>query len=153
MYYYKLSNIGIINLVLIVVFSSPAWGVRVKDIAGLRGARDNELIGFGIVVGLDGTGESQESLLSRKPIINALTNHSHPCQVIADLITFKEKFGDFKNKKVSWFGDYNNVTQSWVEAAALLDINLPLMVLAFVSEISNLKSRRESFEFSFLERA
>ena len=62
----------LINLVLIVVFSSPAWGVRVKDIAGLRGARDNELIGFGIVVGLDGTGDSQESLLSRKPIINAL---------------------------------------------------------------------------------
>ena len=61
-----------------------------------------------------------------KPIINALTNHSHPCQVIADLVTFKEKFGDFKNKKVSWFGDYNNVTQSWVEAAALLDINFSI---------------------------
>jgi len=58
-----------------------------------------------------------------KPIINALTNKSHPCQVIADLVTFKEKFGDFKNKKVSWFGDFNNVTQSWIEAAAILDIN------------------------------
>ena len=61
-----------------------------------------------------------------KPIINALTNHSHPCQVIADLVTFKERFGNFKNKKVSWFGDYNNVTQSWVEAAALLDINFSI---------------------------
>ena len=58
-----------------------------------------------------------------KPIINALTNHSHPCQVIADLVTLKEKFGEFKNKKVSWFGDFNNVTQSWIEAAAILDIN------------------------------
>ena len=52
--------------------STPVWGVRVKDVAALRGARDNELIGFGIVVGLDGTGDSAESLLSRKPIINAL---------------------------------------------------------------------------------
>ena len=54
------------------VISTPVWGVRVKDVAALRGARDNELIGFGIVVGLDGTGDSQESLLSRKPIVNAL---------------------------------------------------------------------------------
>ena len=57
---------------LLAVLTTPAWGVRVKDIAALRGARDNELIGFGIVVGLDGTGDSQESLLTRKPIVNAL---------------------------------------------------------------------------------
>ena len=38
----------------------------------MRGARDNELIGFGIVIGLDGTGDSQESLLTRKPVVNAL---------------------------------------------------------------------------------
>ena len=54
------------------LISTPVWGVRVKDVAALRGARDNELIGFGIVVGLDGTGDTQESLLSRKPIVNAL---------------------------------------------------------------------------------
>ena len=61
-------------LVLILLFLLPMdlWAVRVKDIASLRGARDNQLIGFGIVVGLDGTGDSAESLLSRKPIINAL---------------------------------------------------------------------------------
>ena len=46
--------------------------MRVKDIANLRGARDNQLIGFGLVVGLDGTGDSSGSLLSRKPIVNAL---------------------------------------------------------------------------------
>ena len=57
---------------LAALLSTPAWGVRVKDVAALRGARDNELIGFGIVVGLDGTGDTQESLLSRKPIVNAL---------------------------------------------------------------------------------
>jgi len=61
-----------IHFCLILVFAAPVWAVRVKDVAGIRGARDNELIGFGIVVGLDGTGDSQESLLSRKPIVNAL---------------------------------------------------------------------------------
>ena len=61
-------------LILILLFLLPMdlSAVRVKDIASLRGARDNQLIGFGIVVGLDGTGDSAESLLSRKPIINAL---------------------------------------------------------------------------------
>ena len=61
-------------LILLLLFLLPMdlWAVRVKDIASLRGARDNQLIGFGIVVGLDGTGDSAESLLSRKPIINAL---------------------------------------------------------------------------------
>ena len=62
----------LIHFCLILVFAAPVWAVRVKDVAGIRGARDNELIGFGIVVGLDGTGDSQESLLSRKPIVNAL---------------------------------------------------------------------------------
>ena len=72
-----------------------------------------------------------------KPIINALTNHSHPCQVIADLVTFKEKFGEFKNKKVSWFGDFNNVTQSWIEAAAILDINFSIACPSRVSVSKN----------------
>ena len=57
---------------LLMGFFTEVWGIRVKDIANLRGARNNQLIGFGIVVGLDGTGDSPGSLLSRKPIINAL---------------------------------------------------------------------------------
>jgi len=63
---------GLLQFFLILVFATPVLAVRVKDVAALRGARDNELIGFGLVVGLDGTGDSQESLLSRKPIVNAL---------------------------------------------------------------------------------
>lgn len=57
---------------LLVGLLTEAGAVRVKDIANLRGARNNQLVGFGIVVGLDGTGDSPGSLLSRKPIINAL---------------------------------------------------------------------------------
>ena len=62
----------VLHFFLLAVLATPVWGVRVKDVVALRGARDNELIGFGIVVGLDGTGDSQDSLLSRKPIVNAL---------------------------------------------------------------------------------
>lgn len=50
----------------------PAWAIRVKDVAYLRGARDNQLIGYGLVVGLDATGDSSDSLLARKPLRNAL---------------------------------------------------------------------------------
>ncbi len=57
---------------LLLILNTEAWSVRVKDIANLRGARNNQLTGFGVVVGLDGTGDSPGSLLSRKPIVNAL---------------------------------------------------------------------------------
>ena len=66
------SGAVLLHFFLMLVFAAPVCAVRVKDVAALRGARDNELIGFSIVVGLDGTGDSQESLLSRKPIVNAL---------------------------------------------------------------------------------
>ena len=43
-----------------------------------------------------------------------MTDISHPCQIMADIMTIEEKLGDIKGKKVAWFGDYNNVTQSFV---------------------------------------
>ncbi len=61
---------------------------------------------------------------SRVPVINALTDFSHPCQVLADLVTFIEHANNFDNKKIAWFGDCNNVLQSWIEAAALLNFEL-----------------------------
>ena len=64
------------------------------------------------------------SEISNLPVINALTDFSHPCQVVADLVTIKERFGDLKNKKIAWFGDCNNVLQSWIEASVLLDFEL-----------------------------
>ena len=70
--YSKKMTFRLLILILLFLLPMDLWAVRVKDIASLRGARDNQLIGFGIVVGLDGTGDSAESLLSRKPIINAL---------------------------------------------------------------------------------
>lgn len=51
------------------------------------------------------------------PIINGMTNYSHPCQIMADLMTIEEKIGNVKGKKIAWFGDYNNVTRSFVQAS------------------------------------
>jgi ornithine carbamoyltransferase len=51
------------------------------------------------------------------PIINGMTDISHPCQIMADIMTIEEKLGDIAGKKVAWFGDYNNVTLSFVDAA------------------------------------
>ncbi|PPR79979.1 MAG: Ornithine carbamoyltransferase [Alphaproteobacteria bacterium MarineAlpha2_Bin1] len=57
------------------------------------------------------------------PVINGLTNRSHPCQVLADLMTFIELKGEVKNKNFVWYGDYNNVTQSWVHASSKFNFN------------------------------
>ncbi len=53
------------------------------------------------------------------PIINALTDFSHPCQIMADIMTWQEHKGDIKGKKAAWFGDGNNVCTSFIMAATL----------------------------------
>ncbi len=57
------------------------------------------------------------------PVINALTDHSHPCQALADVLTIKEVFGSFRGLKVAWVGDANNVAVSMLRAAAMLGMN------------------------------
>jgi len=52
------------------------------------------------------------------PVINGLTDRSHPCQVMADLMTFEEHRGPLAGKVVAWVGDGNNVSNSWIHAAA-----------------------------------
>jgi ornithine carbamoyltransferase len=51
------------------------------------------------------------------PVINGLTRRSHPCQVLADVMTFEEHRGSIRGKTVAWSGDANNVLASWVQAA------------------------------------
>ena len=51
------------------------------------------------------------------PVINGMTDRSHPCQIMADLMTIEEKIGGAEGKKIAWFGDYNNVSQSYIDAA------------------------------------
>ena len=60
------------------------------------------------------------------PIINGLTDLCHPCQVLSDLMTIIERKPDYQNLKISWFGDGNNVANSWINAATKLGLNLTL---------------------------
>ncbi|HMA85165.1 MAG TPA: ornithine carbamoyltransferase, partial [Desulfosalsimonadaceae bacterium] len=60
------------------------------------------------------------------PVINALTDLYHPCQVLSDLLTVIEKKGGYKGLKIAWLGDGNNMAHSWINAAAALDLNLKL---------------------------
>jgi len=61
---------------------------------------------------------------SNVPVINALTDKCHPCQLLADVQTYIERRGDIKGSTVAWIGDGNNVCHSWMNAAALLDFQL-----------------------------
>ena len=58
------------------------------------------------------------------PVINGLTDRSHPCQVMADIMTFEEYRGSISGRRVAWSGDANNVCNSWIHAAGRLDFDL-----------------------------
>ncbi|MFM1814908.1 MAG: hypothetical protein RLZ98_1603 [Pseudomonadota bacterium] len=60
------------------------------------------------------------------PVINGLTDRSHPCQVVADLMTFEEFKGPVEGRKIAWVGDGNNVAASWIHASVLLGIDFHL---------------------------
>lgn len=60
------------------------------------------------------------------PVINGMTDKSHPCQIMADLLTIEEKLGSVEGKKIAWFGDSNNVSNTFVEAAPLFGFELIL---------------------------
>ena len=61
---------------------------------------------------------------SRVPIINGLTNEYHPCQILADILTFIEHRGSIQGKTVAWIGDSNNMCNTWLQAAEVLDFNV-----------------------------
>jgi ornithine carbamoyltransferase len=74
---------------------------------------------------------SQDDLLelaanATVPVINGLTKQSHPCQVLADLLTFEEKLGPISGRKIAWSGDWNNVLSSWVDASARFGFTLDI---------------------------
>lgn len=63
---------------------------------------------------------------SSKPVINALSDDSHPCQILADLMTYQEKCGSIKGKKIAWVGDGCNVCQTYMQAASIFDFELSI---------------------------
>ena len=61
---------------------------------------------------------------SKVPVINALSDKFHPCQLLADVQTFNDKKGDISGQTVAWIGDGNNVCQSYINAAKVFDFEL-----------------------------
>ncbi len=58
------------------------------------------------------------------PVINGLTDNTHPCQIMADILTFQEHRGNIENKTVAWVGDGNNVATSWLHASTKFGFKL-----------------------------
>lgn len=58
------------------------------------------------------------------PVINGLSNYSHPCQIMADLMTYQEHRGSIAGKKVAWVGDCNNVLTSWMQASGMFKFEM-----------------------------
>jgi ornithine carbamoyltransferase len=61
---------------------------------------------------------------SRVPVINGLTNEYHPCQILADIFTLIEHRGSIEGKTVAWIGDSNNVCNTWLQAAEILNFQV-----------------------------
>ncbi|MEC7488938.1 MAG: ornithine carbamoyltransferase [Pseudomonadota bacterium] len=81
------------------------------------------------------------------PVINGLTDYSHPCQLLADIMTFEEHRGDIAGKRVAWCGDGNNMARTWIQAAARFDFE---MRLACPSDLAPLQ---DDIDWAFSEGA
>ena len=137
--------------VLLMIFEKPSTRTRVSFDVGMR-----QLGGESVVLNREdlqlGRGESiedtarvlsrygnavmlrvisHETLLefarhSSMPVINGLSDRTHPCQIMADIMTFEERKGPIEGKTLAWVGDGNNVAVSFIHAAVILGFKLRL---------------------------
>lgn len=135
--------------VLAMIFEQPSTRTRISFDVGMRelGGETLMLTGAEMQLGRGETIADTARVLSRfvdaimirilddndlrelaanatVPVINGLTKKSHPCQIMADLMTFEEHRGPIKGRSVAWTGDSNNVLASWVHAAPRMDFEL-----------------------------
>lgn len=135
--------------VLAMVFERPSTRTRVSFDVGMRqlGGETLMLTGDEMQLGRGETIADTARVLSRYvdaimirildhhaltelaenatvPVINGLTRLSHPCQIMADVMTFEEHRGSIAGRKVAWTGDSNNVLASWIHASARFDFEI-----------------------------
>ncbi len=82
---------------------------------------------------------------SKLPVINGLSNISHPCQILADIMAYNEKRGTIKDKKFVWMGDLNNVLFSWVEASNIFDFSLNICFPKVMKVSKELKEKIKTY--------
>ena len=128
--------------VLVMIFEKPSTRTRVSFEIGMKelggscvvlGERDSQL-GRGetiadtarvlsryadaIMIRTDDPGKLAElAEYASVPVINGLTDASHPCQIMADIMTFEDHLGAIEGRQIAWIGDGNNVAVSWLHAA------------------------------------
>ncbi|HON96564.1 MAG TPA: ornithine carbamoyltransferase, partial [Deltaproteobacteria bacterium] len=110
-----IARLGAHPVVLGVEGSQIARGEPLKDTARI-------LAGYcdAIVMRTFGHERVEEmAAWSDVPVVNALTDLLHPCQVLADCFTLQQRFGELSGRKVAWIGDGNNMANSWINAAAM----------------------------------
>jgi ornithine carbamoyltransferase len=132
--------------VLAMIFDRPSTRTRVSFDLGMRelGGETIMLTGAELQIGRGETIADTAQVLSRYvdaivirildhadmiefarhatvPVINGLTKRSHPCQVVADVLTFEEHRGPIRGRTIAWSGDSNNVLCSWIHAAERFD--------------------------------
>jgi ornithine carbamoyltransferase len=147
----KLKPAGIADAVLMLIFEKPSTRTRVSFDVAMRqlGGQTIALNHTDLQVGRGEPISDTAKVISRYvdaimirankhetltefaehasvPVINGLTNRTHPCQIIADIMTFEEARGPIKDRKVAWTGDGNNVAASWIQAAARFGFKLAL---------------------------
>ncbi|MCX7965859.1 MAG: ornithine carbamoyltransferase [Syntrophorhabdaceae bacterium] len=89
---------------------------------------------------------------STVPVINGLTDEFHPCQILSDLFTIKEIKKDFKDLKIAYIGDGNNVANSWIEASILFGLNLSIATPEGYEPLANLvEMAKENKNFQLLK--
>ncbi|AXS39621.1 ornithine carbamoyltransferase [Breoghania sp. L-A4] len=135
--------------VLAMIFEQPSTRTRISFDVGMRelGGETLMLTGAEMQLGRGETIADTARVLSRYvdaimirildhdaltelaanatvPVINGLTKESHPCQLMADVLTFEEKKGPIAGRRIAWSGDTNNVLNSWMHAAQRFDFEL-----------------------------
>ena len=139
--------------VLAMIFEKPSTRTRVSFDVGMRqlGGETICLSGSDLQLGRGETISDTARVLSRYvdaimirtteharllelaehatvPVINGLTDETHPCQILADVMTIEEKLGSAQGKKVAWCGDGNNVLNSLIEATSVFQYELSIAV-------------------------
>ncbi len=147
----KLRPEGIADAVLMLIFEKPSTRTRVSFDVAMRqlGGQTIALNHTDLQIGRGEPISDTAKVLSRYvdaimvrankhetltelaehatvPVINGLTDRTHPCQIVADILTFEERLGPIKGRKVAWSGDGNNVAASWIQAAVRLGFKLAL---------------------------
>jgi ornithine carbamoyltransferase len=147
----ELRPAGIENAVLMLIFEKPSTRTRVSFDVAMRqlGGQTLALNQADLQVGRGEPISDTAKVVSRYidaimirankhetlaeyaehatvPVINGLTDRTHPCQIIADIMTFEEAKGPIKGRAVAWTGDGNNVAASWIQASARLGFRLTL---------------------------